>query len=420
MTKKHWLYAFYMKYSIEAKKGGRMQMDDNKNTNSNLEKRKVCVFFGAGAEIKLGLKGGADFAKKVLGIGTDNIDKQICCYYSKENLNDWYPIYRSETYMYQQDKLLKAAIKKEMLESKSFDYKKEYDDEIDKCFKKIKENPNEVNEKIEKYSSYMGILDEEFHTLIHPKALGPQKFWRVVNAYTRAYLCLVENLFKEDATVNYQKILKNPRIVLDKMKEFSEGIVENNYYNELKKMKEQINIEVVTTNYTTLCQHITGLEPCEIAYIHGRFGLFENPRTLEVIDYDKDGDSFQRNSEDVYFPYIFVQSGVKPIVDEIQIKEYNKMIDFFDDSDTIIIVGYNINSDDNHVNSIIRSSVIKGKKVVYLNYIDNNQDNKNNNENCDETVRKKLRIFDECSNLVCINVNGENCIKEFRRILRGC
>ena len=53
---------------------------------------------------------------------------------------------------------------------------------------------------------------------------------------------------------------------------------------------------------------------------------------LEVIDVFET-DDFAQND---YFPFILIQSGVKPIIDNIQIKELAKSISFFENADRII------------------------------------------------------------------------------------
>lgn len=50
------------------------------------------------------------------------------------------------------------------------------------------------------------------------------------------------------------------------------------------------------------------------------------------------------------------------------------MIWFMDEADRILILGYRLNYDDNHINSIIRSEVKQGKEVVYLSFNDGKAD----------------------------------------------
>lgn len=64
---------------------------------------------------------------------------------------------------------------------------------------------------INNHTSYMGLIDEHFHTLIYPKSLGVQKFWNVVCCYTRAYLYLTKQMLdKISENITYTEILTNP------------------------------------------------------------------------------------------------------------------------------------------------------------------------------------------------------------------
>lgn len=87
------------------------------------------------------------------------------------------------------------------------------------------------------------------------------------------------------------------------------------------------------------------------------------------------------------------------------------MIDFFDEADIIFILGYRLNCDDNHINSIIRSAICNGKKVVYFIY---------ENDLDDKTVSKRLRFddTDEYKNLMFKYLHKENCFSEFREQLQ--
>lgn len=157
-------------------------------------KKKICIFFGAGSEISLGLNGGEDFAKAVVGIDTDKINSAIKNYYKYDlkEKNDWYPEYKSEnsSEITREIKLVKACLRKKLFIENKFEIKKELDSLVNCKYDEIKYDEFEKLNLIKNYTSYMDFLDESFHTLINPKALGPILFWRVVTSYTRAYLFL--------------------------------------------------------------------------------------------------------------------------------------------------------------------------------------------------------------------------------------
>lgn len=378
-------------------------------TNDN---NKICVMFGAGAEISYGLSGGGNFAKTIIASEKDNdtsvqqMNDAINDYYDKE-LNEWYPSY-NENYTFKPEKLFEAALKKEWMDTEqTLDTKSAFDKLIQDELTNRKDEKNEI---IDQYTSYMGILDEKFHTIISPKYLGPQKFWGVVACYARAYLLLTGEMVKKTekqalTKKDYCDMLENPLKYYEKWKNIHS---KDSYYEIIKNCsKAGNNVSVVTTNYTPICEDVTGIK--DIAYVNGRLNWFESPYELKV--YDITQESQKPAKDDIWFPYIFIQSGVKPIIEEKQITEYGKMIKYLNRAETIIIVGYRINADDNHINSFLRSSVLSGKKVIYFNH---------NSELTDEQVYRRLRldkIKDNIKNIEIVKTNDKNCILKFREIL---
>ena len=325
---------------------------------------KKCILFGAGAEEPLGMSGGKEFAQNVLGITCAPLNEAIEKYY-KQRLHEienasWFPSYQKTSWNYED--LLKASVRKQLLEE-TFDTKKNYEDEVKRKVNELSQKPSEADKVINQYTSYMGLIDESFHTLISPKVLGRDKFWRVVSCYSRAYCLLIgKMLSKHDLNAeDYYKIISDPEYSLQIMENFAyEKSNINSYYRIIKDCPE---INIITTNYTDLCENISKRKKEHIAYPHGKFGLFESARELTVFD------AHEKNlPNDLLFPYIFVQSGIKPIVDARQLREYSKVLSFLDDAEMLLIVGYRLNADDNHLNSLIRSFVTSGKTIIYFDF----------------------------------------------------
>ena len=170
------------------------------------------------------------------------------------------------------------------------------------------------------------------------------------------------------------------------------------YYNCIKNMD---NVCVITTNYTPICESVSCLEENKISYIHGSFRWFENPKELEILDVLDNNSDFSCSN---YFPFIFLQSGVKPIISATQIREWSKAVRYLDECSKLIIVGYRANCDDNHLNSMIREYILKGKSVVYLDY-DNSSEDSILRRFC---ISEKPKMFKHC----CVNKN--NAIHVFR------
>jgi len=367
---------------------------------------KTTVFFGAGAECGFGIGGGDQFARMVLGIDMTAMNDAVRDFYaSKKCYGDesWYPNYVFKKW---DDKdLLIASIKKSLLDgSLHFDNKKDYDEQVQNELNKLKKD--EYDDVIRNHTGYMGLLDAHFHTLIEPRALGPQKFWNIVSCYTRAYLAVVaEILYDEEAKVlnseKYIELLSDPvrvtRLLITTCQN-DERFRQKSYYSILKKYK---HIPVVTSNYTPCCEVISKRKSEQMAYVHGKLGLFEAPYEWRVYDVTKE--SFP--DDEVLFPYIFVQSGIKPIVEETQIRAFSKMLEFYDEADKIVIVGYRINADDNHLNGIFRKMILQGKTVVYLDY-----------DNCSaDMIANRLRLKKEYSNFICRKINKESAFETFEK-----
>ena len=106
------------------------------------------------------------------------------------------------------------------------------------------------------------------------------------------------------------------------------------------------------------------------------------------------------------FPYIFVQSGVKPIVEEKILMEYSKAIEYLHEVEKLIIVGYRLNFDDNHINGLIRNYVLDGKSVIYLDF-----DNVSRRD-----ILNRLRITQnfEKIDFKRLSINNDNSLSVFK------
>ncbi len=118
--------------------------------------------------------------------------------------------------------------------------------------------------------------------------------------------------------------------------------------------------------------------------LNGQLKLFEIPETLEVIDITQEN----LPNDKLYFPFIFGQSYTKPIVSHHQIKAFQMMKDTLDESNILVILGYNINEDDNHVNAYLRDFICtkhlgRQKKIIVV----------TNDEK--DTTYLKLKLTDE-------------------------
>ena len=256
------------------------------------------------------------------------------------------------------------------------------------------------------------LLDTYFHTIIDPSKYGCVSFSKIFNYYWQCYFTIAEsvvNLIKpynkeigyylDDDNLDFYK-------VLSKIKQFTKHIYNvelpscSSYYAEINKKLNSQKYNccgLITTNYYNLCKYVD--ENITPIYLNGQLSQFEFPEWINVIDVlDEDIEDIKEpfDGRKLFFPFIFGQSLVKPIVHSKQIHEYSNFSKCLNDSDYLIIIGYNMNSDDNHINSHIREFIESGKRIITISQA-TEKDQKN-------SVKEKLRLH-SCNGIYPIQVD---------------
>lgn len=134
------------------------------------------------------------------------------------------------------------------------------------------------------------------------------------------------------------------------------------YYNELADAISSGKLDVsniATTNYTGLISDIIGTD---ITFLNGSTGLWYDPYVNKIGSKDE----LNRRENHIIVPLMFTQSGTKPMTSIGMSIQYVDMYQKFKDSDYICSVGFGFNSDDEHINGIIRTLVDEGKKLVVI------------------------------------------------------
>lgn len=363
---------------------------------------------------------------------TDKIINALKQFFSSDNKKEK-KLYFNETYSYNASTLMSGAnLYKKVLENLLDIKKKEkqneeikIQDEDVKCFEKIfndfledkerkeVEVSNELLKKALKVEtennkaclsrtnfesemqiSFGSFLDEYFHTIINPKKYGPVNFSKVFNYYWSCFFSIADSLisskkiknkklqefFDSDTEINHLKILQNLSDFIRILYKETAIDYKGTYYSEiikqLKNRKSQYECKgAITTNYFKF------VEECfssftEVSYINGKLKWFEYPELLEVRDFS-DGTPTENefDTKHIFFPFIFGQSYLKPVVDKKQTEEFHKFGKILDASDILVILGYNINEDDNHVNSFLHNYLTKPEKRLV--FVTDKDDKKN-------------------------------------------
>ncbi|NLC65371.1 MAG: hypothetical protein GX752_00355 [Clostridium sp.] len=286
------------------------------------------------------------------------------------------------------------------------------------CFINEAEKPKKPGENQKHYfkrdlpSGISFLLDEHFHTIINPQKLGPNNFSKVFNYYWAIFMSIYKPVLNYVDRNSNGKLIQNKIESKDFLNTLRSNLIElylkdgdvwktivksskKTYYHSIKDvfLNNSSDIQItgaITSNYY---RFIEILDIKKYAYLNGQLKFFEVPETLEIIDITKE--SFPDNK--LFFPFIFGQSYAKPIVNKRQIEAFSCMEEILNDSDILVILGYNINEDDNHINSFIRDFIIEKNRYIIV--IGNNDP-----EIAKKEVAKQLRLEDD-SKIIIHEVN---------------
>lgn len=129
------------------------------------------------------------------------------------------------------------------------------------------------------------------------------------------------------------------------------------------------------------------LERCGIKYLNGSVDYFYNPYKNSVEEIHT-GDTHLSDGQ-IVVPFIFTQSGLKPLTSIKMSKEYVSLYELYAQLDAIICIGFGFNSDDAHINGIFRQLVDEEKKHLF--YVTNNH----NTRIIKQKLQKNIRLSSE-------------------------
>lgn len=132
------------------------------------------------------------------------------------------------------------------------------------------------------------------------------------------------------------------------------------YYDDIKELEKLYKLKAIgTSNYTTFIYNYVDKE--KVIHLNGSIDDKYDPYKNTIVD-KEDKSSFT-------VPFLFTQSGTKPLTSIKVSQKYNKLYDEFKNSDKIIVIGYGFNIDDGHINGIFRTLVEDdNKEILILSY----------------------------------------------------
>lgn len=368
---------------------------------------RIAFLCGAGCEGagQLGLTSGSSFKKDIV------LSKDVKSIFEKLNSNKDFSVYdgaivdaRCSNILYQTLKEHKALINKLSPQNRkifavydSYRIKTISDSDRQNAITAFKElykgflGKNDFVCEDERTCFFQNIslcsfADELFNYLRFPNIYRVET-GKVMKLYYSAFYCMVNSLSdtagnkspKEEIT-NNESMFKNRKKIQSLIENYETSIIKkyagknnNLYYSIMRKYLRPDEAFIVTTNYTKFAELLTNFK---VSYLHGRLDMFESvfSKNIDELKNFKD-------EGDVIFPFIFIPSGVKPIVCQWQIEQYAMAIKAFDEAEALVILGYAINSDDEHIKNFIKDRLKNNKTVYFFKYVDSDDDTAEFNEN---------------------------------------
>ena len=288
-------------------------------------------------------------------------------------------------------------------------FSKIYREQFYDAIKKTDTATDELSDNVKfflDHACFYSFIDSLFNCLRKPEKYR-KEVNRIIKLYFAAYLSVIKKLFDASELTAYNELIKSDFSIHRKRCELANLVqtaqkristekqgVNDLYYNMIKEYAhthDDTESGIVTTNYTDFSETVTGTEKERIAFVHGKLNLFENTKSKAVAEIESFSD------DDFIFPFIFVQSGVKPIVNRSQIHEFEKASQMIMNVDEVLVLGYGINSDDEHISNLLRERVRIGKRLTCFLH-ENTPENRSAVENelqCTERI-----MFEDSANFM--------------------
>lgn len=136
------------------------------------------------------------------------------------------------------------------------------------------------------------------------------------------------------------------------------------YYHDLLKIEQKAAVisSIGTTNYNNLIERV--VTTAKAIHLNGNVDDYYDPYSNKIQTLTAE----QLKEQDrILVPFIFTQSGIKPLTSVEMSRKYVKLFDGYKESDVIVVVGFAFNGDDGHINGLFRELLDEhGKKIVVI------------------------------------------------------
>lgn len=186
------------------------------------------------------------------------------------------------------------------------------------------------------------------------------------------------------------------RYITDNLEEAKKKVTEGQgYYHDIAKFDNHAEVKAIgTANYNTFVNEVTRISA---TFLNGSVDDYYDPYRNKIIS-KEDADQLRR----ICVPFLFTQSGIKPLTSVSMSRRYVELFDHFSECDVIGVIGFGFNSDDGHINGLFRELIEDRRKKVVIFHFPASSPAK---------YEEKLRI-NATENLIINNISQDRRVNE--------
>lgn len=226
---------------------------------------------------------------------------------------------------------------------------------------------------------YQTLIDSNWRYIYHPQT-DWGRFSKII-----IFLHTVKRYISNMAEINKARIEKG-----------------NGYYHDILNLKDLYSIKSLgTTNYNSFIEEVTNEK---VYYLNGSVNDYYDPYLNKIVSLEEN-----KNKKHILVPFLFTQSGIKPLTSVKMSERYVDLFNKFKDSEIICVCGFGFNSDDGHINGMFRELIEDYNKEVHiLHLVDGHSFNKKLVKNY---YQNKLRLDNSNKiNIIPVDRNRNNLL----------
>ena len=267
-----------------------------------------------------------------------------------------------------------------------------------------------------KFISYKGLIDGMWRYLYDPKA-NWTKFSQLSCFLFAVHAYILEQAGKCSGEHGYYEQVREA----EKQKLFTTGIFATTNYTTLIRERLFSQEEQKQLKDKDEAYYLEHPNERKLAYLNGSTSFIYDPYLNDMYEAPEESEDSIAWCKHEHFtvPLMFTQSGTKAMTVVEMNEMYASVFHSWLESDAVVLIGFNCNKDDAHINAMLRKflKLSQGQKPIIIVTPDPDEELLANKLHLEDKYRSCLRLIG-ITDLVKNTVNGVMWYEELHRILQ--